>query len=79
MGAWPRTTLEQWAILAAVVDHGGFAQAATARHKSQSAVSYAIARLQESLDIALLVVEGRKAVLTGHGRILLQRARPGPA
>lgn len=76
MGAWPRTTLEQWAILAAVVDHGGFAQAATALHKSQSAVSYAIARLQESLDIALLVVEGRKAVLTGHGRILLQRARP---
>lgn len=76
MSAVARTTLEQWAILAAVVDHGGFAQAATALHKSQSAVSYAVARLQETLDLPLLEIEGRKAVLTEHGRTLLQRARP---
>lgn len=72
----PRTALEQWAILAAVIDHGGFAQAAEALHKSQSAVSYAVARLQASLDLALLVIEGRKAVLTEHGRLLLARVRP---
>lgn len=71
-----RTSLDQWAALAAVVDHGGFAQAATVLHKSQPAVSYAVARLQEALDTRLLVVEGRKAVLTEHGRVLLQRARP---
>jgi DNA-binding transcriptional LysR family regulator len=71
----PRTTLEQWAVLAAVVDHGGFAQAATALNKSQSAVSYAIARLQESLDVPVLAIEGRKAVLTPHGQALLKRAR----
>jgi DNA-binding transcriptional LysR family regulator len=71
-----RTSLEQWAVLAAIVDQGGFSQAAEALHKSQSAVSYAVARLQESLDIALLVVEGRKAVLTPHGQTLLNRARP---
>jgi DNA-binding transcriptional LysR family regulator len=76
MSAWPRTSLEHWAILAAVIDHGGFAQAATALHKSQSAVSYAIARLQGALDTPLLVVEGRKAVLTDHGRTLLKRVRP---
>jgi DNA-binding transcriptional LysR family regulator len=71
----PRTSLEQWAVLAAVIDHGGFAQAATALNKSQSAISYAIARLQESLDVPVLVIEGRKAVLTPHGQVLLKRAR----
>jgi DNA-binding transcriptional LysR family regulator len=70
-----KTTLEQWAVLAAVVDEGGFAQAALAMSRSQSAVSYAVARLQESLDLPLLVVEGRKSVLTAHGRTLLARAR----
>ena len=71
----PRTSLEQWAVLAAVIDEGGFAQAATALNKSQSAVSYALARLQESLDVPVLVIEGRKAVLTPHGQALLKRAR----
>lgn len=71
----PRTSLEQWAVLAAVVDQGGFAQAAAALNRSQSAVSYAVARLHESLDLPLLVVEGRKAVLTPHGQALLRRAR----
>jgi DNA-binding transcriptional LysR family regulator len=70
-----KTSLEQWAVLAAVVDEGGFAQAAVALNRSQSAVSYSIARLQESLDVPLLVVEGRKSVLTPHGQTLLARAR----
>jgi DNA-binding transcriptional LysR family regulator len=71
----PRTTLEQWAVLAAVVDSGGFAQAAAALHRSQSAVSYAIARLQQALELPLLEIQGRKAVLTPHGQALLRRAR----
>jgi len=71
-----RTSLEQWAVLAAVVDEEGFGQAAQVLHKSQSAVSYAIARLQEALDIELLGIDGRKAVLTAHGKTLLKRARP---
>ena len=70
-----KTSLEQWAVLAAVVDQGGFAQAAVSLNRSQSAVSYSIARLQESLDLPLLVVEGRKSVLTPHGQTLLSRAR----
>ena len=49
-----KTTLEQWAVLAAVVDQGGFAQAARALHRSQSAVSYAVSRLQESIGLPLL-------------------------
>jgi len=71
-----RTSLEQWIALAAVVDRGGFAKAAAALHKSQSAVSYAIARLQAALELPLLRIEGRKATLTREGRALLQRVRP---
>jgi DNA-binding transcriptional LysR family regulator len=71
----PRTTLEQWAVLAAVVDEGGFAQAASALNRSQSAVSYTVSRLQETLGVALLAIEGRKSVLTPHGESLLARAR----
>jgi DNA-binding transcriptional LysR family regulator len=70
-----RTTLEQWAVLAAVVDEGGFAQAAHKLSRSQSALSYTVARLQESLDLPLLSIEGRKSVLTPHGQTLLKRAR----
>jgi DNA-binding transcriptional LysR family regulator len=68
--------LEQWGILASIVDEGGFAQAAAALNKSQSAVSYGVARLQEALDVPLLEVDGRRAVLTAHGKTLLKRARP---
>jgi DNA-binding transcriptional LysR family regulator len=70
-----KTSMEQWAVLSAVVDTGGFAQAAQVLNRSQSAVSYAVAKLQESLGVSLLVVEGRKSVLTAHGRTLLARAR----
>ena len=62
-------------MLAAVVDEGGFAQAAAALNRSQSAVSYSVARLQEALGLALLAVEGRKSVLTAEGASMLARAR----
>ncbi len=74
--ALAKTSLEQWAVLAAVVDTGGFAHAAQRLHRSQSAVSYALARLQQSLGLPLLTIEGRKSVLTPHGSTLLARARP---
>lgn len=45
----PKVTLDQWRALQAVIDHGGFAQAAEKLHRSQSSVSYAVNRLQELL------------------------------
>jgi DNA-binding transcriptional LysR family regulator len=75
MASIPRTTPEQWRILAAVVDQNGFAQAAKALHRSQSAISYALAHLQESLGVRLLEIRGRKAELTPAGRELLRRSR----
>ncbi|HDY97857.1 MAG TPA: LysR family transcriptional regulator [Pseudomonas sabulinigri] len=71
----PRVTLEQWRTLQAVVDHGGYAQAAEALHRSQSSISYTIARMQEQLGVPLLEIEGRKAVLTEAGTTLLRRSR----
>lgn len=71
----PRVSLEQWRALQAVVDHGGFAQAAEALHRSQSSVSYTLSRLQEQLGVPLLTIEGRKAVLTDAGAVLVHRSR----
>lgn len=71
----PRVTLDQWRTLQAVVDHGSFAQAAEALHRSQSSVSYTVARMQEQLGVPLLRIDGRKAVLTEAGEVLLRRSR----
>ncbi len=71
----PRVTLDQWRTLQAVVDHGSFAQAAEMLHRSQSSVSYTVARMQKQLGIPLLRIEGRKAVLTDAGEMLLRRSR----
>ncbi|WP_322997086.1 LysR family transcriptional regulator [Castellaniella sp.] len=67
--------LHYWQSLMAVVDHGGYASAAEALGKSQSAVSYAIQRLEDQLGLRVFRQEGRRAVLTPAGHILLQRAR----
>lgn len=70
----PKISLEQWASFKAVVDHGSFAMAAEAMNKSQSSISYAIARLNEQLPRPVLVLNGRKAVLTDDGKVLYRRA-----
>lgn len=67
-------TLDQWQALQAVVDQGGYARAAEHLGKSQSAVSYAIARLESQLDIRLFKLEGRRASLTAAGELLYRRA-----
>jgi len=71
----PKTTPDQWIALANVVDLGGYAMAAEALDRSQSAVSYQVTRLQDALGCRLLEVKGRRAVLTAQGEALLARAR----
>lgn len=71
-----RTTLEQWALLENVVELGSFAKAAEQTNRSQSSVSYNLALLQERLGVALLVAEGRRAVLTPAGELLLGQVKP---
>jgi DNA-binding transcriptional LysR family regulator len=71
----PRIALEQWRTLIAVVDAGGYAQAAESLHKSQSAVTYAVQKLEAVLDVKAFEIQGRKAVLTPTGQLLYRRAR----
>lgn len=71
-----KTTLEQWALLEKVVELGSFAKAAEETHRSQSSVSYNLSLLQERLGVALLVPEGRRAVLTPAGELLLGQVKP---
>ncbi|WP_336983088.1 MULTISPECIES: LysR family transcriptional regulator [unclassified Cedecea] len=71
-----KTTLEQWALLELVIELGSFAKAAEATFRSQSSVSYNLALLQERLGVSLLKPEGRKAVLTPEGELLLAQVRP---
>ena len=71
-----RTTLDEWEILQAVVQLGGFAPAAKQLNRSQSTISYAIARLQEQLGIKLFEIKGRRAHLTELGRVLVADVEP---
>lgn len=71
-----KTTLEQWSLLEKVVELGSFARAAEETARSQSSVSYNLSLLQERLGVALLAPEGRRAVLTPAGELLLNQVKP---
>ncbi len=71
----PRVSLEQWRSLLAVVDANGYAQAAAALHKSQSAVTYAVQKMEALLGVKIFEVVGRKAHLTATGEVLYRRAK----
>ena len=74
MATSPRISLEQWRALIAVVEAGGYAQAAKKLSKSQSSITYAVQKLQSLLGVRAFSIEGRKAVLTPTGRLLYRRA-----
>lgn len=71
----PRISLEQWRALVAVVEAGGYAQAAERIHKTQSTVSYAVQKIEQQLDVKLFEIRGRKAELTPVGQVLYRRAQ----
>ena len=70
----PRVSLEQWLAFKTVVDCGSYAMAAQTLNKSQSSISYAIARLNEQLPQPVLILDGRKAVMTDAGQVLYRHA-----
>src|SRR5208283_841432 len=59
----------------AIVDTGSFTKAAERVHKTQSAVSMHIRRLEEQLGCALFVKQGRGARLSAEGESLIDFAR----
>src|ERR1035441_1903972 len=70
-----RISLEQWRSLLAVVDAGGYAQAAGVLNKSQSSVTYAVQKIEALLGVKAFEVIGRKAHLTPTGEVLYRRAK----
>lgn len=75
MSETPHISLEQWRALIAVVEAGGYAQAAEALHKSQSSVTYAVQKIETQLGLKVFEIQGRKAILTQPGQVLYRRAR----
>lgn len=67
--------LDQLQSFCAIADCGSFTEAARRVHKTQSAVSMQIKRLEERLDEALFSREGRSVTLTAQGNELYTRAR----
>ncbi|MFT4928601.1 MAG: DNA-binding transcriptional LysR family regulator [Phenylobacterium sp.] len=69
-----RVTLEQWRMFRAVVQFGGFNQAAQGIHKSQSSIHNAVGKIESALEVKLFHIEGRKTILTEAGELMLRRA-----
>src|SRR5262249_2218582 len=70
-----RVTLRDLHILFAVVQHGSMAKAGAQLGKSQSAVSQAIAAIEEAVGVRLLDRSARGVEPTIYGRALLRRGR----
>lgn len=68
-------SLDQWQALVTIVDEGSYAKAAEVLGKSQSAMSYAIQKLETSLGTRAFRMEGRRALLTPAGELLYRRAQ----
>lgn len=67
--------LDQLQTFCVIADCGSFTEAARRVHKTQSAVSMQIKRLEERLDQSLFVRDGRSISMTSEGEALYTRAR----
>ena len=68
-------TIEVLQTLDAIDRRGSFAKAAEELNKATSAISYAVQKLEEQLDIALFQRQGRRSVLTPAGQLILTEGR----
>ncbi|MBT7444461.1 MAG: LysR family transcriptional regulator [Methylococcales bacterium] len=68
-------TLDALIVLDAIAQRGSFAAAAKALHRVPSSITYAISKLEQSLEVNLFDRKGHKAHLTPAGEALLQEGR----
>src|SRR4051812_50216932 len=68
--------IDQLRTFIAIAETGSFTRAADIVHKTQSAVSMQMKRLEERLDRGVFSRDGRAAKLTEDGERLLRFARP---
>lgn len=70
-----KISLDILQILDAIDRHGSFSAAAEVMHRVPSALSHAIAKLENELGVTLFTREGRKASLNPAGQTLLDDGR----
>lgn len=76
MANYPGIDTELLRSFVAIADHGGFTRAAEALHRTQSAISMQMKRLEEDvLQRPLFERSGRQVSLTAEGQVLLGYAR----
>jgi len=68
-------TLTQWQIFNAVIDHGGYLQAAEKLNRSHSSLHHAVQKLQDQLGVRLVTVEGKQVRLTPIGEVMRRRSQ----
>jgi DNA-binding transcriptional LysR family regulator len=70
-----KLSLEACEVLDAIDKKGSFAAAAAALYRVPSTVTYTIQKLEEDLGIMVYRREGRRAILTPAGKVLLEQGR----
>lgn len=68
-------TLEALEVLDAIERKGSFAGAAALLNRVPSAISYSVQKLEQDLGVSLFQKQGRRAVLTPAGELLVSRGR----
>lgn len=68
-------SLEALEVIDAIERKGSFAAAAGALHKVPSAISYTVQKLEQDLGVTLFQKQGRRAVLTTAGEVLVEQGR----
>ncbi len=68
-------SLDQFAVFATIVEEGSFAAAARRMNRAQSAITYAIQKLEEQSGVELFDRSAYRPTLTEAGKALLPRAR----
>ncbi|MGH8601011.1 MAG: LysR family transcriptional regulator, partial [Burkholderiales bacterium] len=70
-----RLSLDALLVLDAIDRKGSFATAADELHRVPSAITYAVQKLEQDLDVVLFNRSGHRAQLTPAGRELLDSGR----
>tara|TARA_R110002049_G_scaffold164798_1_gene330806 strand:+ start:1030 stop:1959 length:930 start_codon:yes stop_codon:yes gene_type:complete len=70
-----KLSLDALQVLDAIDHKGSFAAAAASLHRVPSSVSYTVGKLEQDLGVTLFQKQGRRAVLTNAGRLLVERGR----
>lgn len=68
-------TFEQVLVFHRIVQSGSFKAASDLMHKTQPAISLAIKKLEDEMEVALFDRSGYRPVLTEHGKVFYERSQ----